>query len=303
MIDTAVEIAGLYLRNPLLPGSGPPGATLRKLRKLEAAGIGALLAKTISSIPAEVPKPCMAFDGELFFNIEKWSEIPAGEWIKEILPALQERKVPLLVSVGYTPEDVKELFPKLDEWVDGYELSTHYRTSSQEQYRALVGTAKSLTNKPVIMKLSAHAPDLLETAKTCEDSGADAITAINSIGPVLSIDIEKRASRLGVEAPYAWLSGPAIKPLAMRAVYDIARTVKIPVIACGGVRDGRDVIEFMMAGATAVQSCTTLIRNGPEWIGTALQEITAWCETHHVNSLKELIGTVTPHYISSREQK
>ncbi|RQW00793.1 dihydroorotate dehydrogenase, partial [bacterium] len=139
MIDTAVEIAGLYLRNPLLPGSGPPGATLRKLRKLEAAGIGALLAKTISSIPAEVPKPCMAFDGELFFNIEKWSEIPAGEWIKEILPALQERKVPLLVSVGYTPEDVKELFPKLDEWVDGYELSTHYRTSSQEQYRALVG--------------------------------------------------------------------------------------------------------------------------------------------------------------------
>ena len=153
------------------------------------------------------------------------------------------------------------------------------------------------------MKLSAHPPYLLETAKTCEESGADAITAINSIGPVMSIDIDKRASRLGVDDPYAWLSGPAIKPLALRAVYDIAKTVRIPVIACGGVATGRDVIEFMMAGATAVQSCTTLIRSGPNWIAEALKEITDWCEAHDVLALKELIGTVTPHYISSEEKK
>jgi dihydroorotate dehydrogenase subfamily 1 len=301
VIDTSVELAGLHLRNPLLPGSGPPGATLRKLRKLELAGIGAMLAKTISTVPAVVPKPCMAFDGELFFNIEKWSEISAAEWISEILPALKEREVPLLVSVGYTAKDVEALFPMLDEWVDGYELSTHYGTSRQEQYKAIVGTAKKLTRKPVIMKLSAHAPDLLETAKTCEASGADAITAINSIGPVMSIDIEKRSSRLGVTEPYAWLSGPAIKPLAMRAVYDIAHTVKIPVIACGGVASGRDVIEFMMAGATAVESCTTLIRKGPVWIAETVKEITDWCEAHDVTTLKELIGTVTPHYTSSHE--
>ena len=303
MADISVEIAGLHLRNPLMPGSGPPGATLRKLRKLEAGGIGAMLAKTVSSVAAEVPKPCMAFDGELFFNIEKWSEIAASEWVSDILPALKEREVPLLVSVGYTPEDIAALFPKLDPFVDGYELSTHYRTSTQEQYKRLVGTAKSLTKKPVIMKLSAHAPDLLETARTCEASGADAITAINSIGPVMSIDIEKRSSRLGVDEPYAWMSGPAIKPLAMRAVYDISQTVKIPVIACGGVANGKDVIEFMLAGATAVQSCTTLIRKGPDWIAETLKDIQDWCERHEVLQLKEIIGTVIPHYTSKREQK
>jgi dihydroorotate dehydrogenase (NAD+) catalytic subunit len=303
MLDTTVSIAGLSFRNPLLPGSGPPGANLHKLQKLEQAGIGALLAKTISSEPAIVPKPCMAFDGELFFNIEKWSELSASQWATEILLQLKQRSVPLLVSVGYTPSDLEAVMPLVDEWVDGYELSTHYRTSTNEQYAALVGTARRLTSKPIIMKLSAHAPDLVATARTCEDSGADCITAINSIGPVVSIDIEKRASRLGVEEPYAWLSGPAIRPIALRAVYDIVRSVKIPVIGCGGVTNGKDVIEFMMAGATAVECCTALIRRGPEWVQETLTEISAWCDNHDVVDLKSIIGSAIPHYISAREKK
>jgi dihydroorotate dehydrogenase subfamily 1 len=303
MLDTTVTIAGLHLRNPLMPGSGPPGTNLRKLQALEQAGIGALLAKTISSDPAIVPKPCMAFDGELFFNIEKWSELSASQWATEILPQLKQRSVPLLVSVGYTPSDLEAVMPVVDECVDGYELSTHYRTSTNAQYAALVGTAKRLTSKPIIMKLSAHAPDLVTTAHTCEDSGANCITAINSIGPVISIDIEKRASRLGVEEPYAWLSGPAIKPIALRAVYDIARSVKIPVIGCGGATKGKDVIEFMMAGATAVECCTALIRGGPEWIQQTLTEISTWCADHDVVDLKSIIGSAIPHYISAREKK
>jgi dihydroorotate dehydrogenase subfamily 1 len=303
MLDTTVSIAGLSLKNPLLPGSGPPGANLRKLQTLERAGIGAMLAKTISSERAVVPKPCMAFDGELFFNIEKWSEYSVSVWASEILPSLKQRSVPLLLSIGYTPADLEAVIPAVDEWADGYELSTHYRTSTNEQYAALVGTARRLTSKPIIMKLSAHAPDLVTTARTCEDSGANCITAINSIGPVVSIDIEKRASRLGVEEPYAWLSGPAIKPIALRAVYDIARAVRIPVIGCGGVTYGRDVIEFMMAGATAVECCTALIRGGPKWIQQTLTEISAWCSDHDVVDLKSIIGSAVPHYISSHEKK
>ncbi|MBU1985039.1 diguanylate cyclase [bacterium] len=303
MTDLTVTLAGLRLPNPILPGSGPPGANLRKLQALEEAGAGALLTKTISSKPAEVPKPCMAFDGDLFFNVEKWSDIAPSVWATEILPALKVRKVPLLASVGYTPDDLQQLVPLFDSHVDGFELSTHYGVTRDEQFAELVSTAKRLTAKPVFMKLSLHGGDITANARACERSGADGIAAINSVGPVVSIDIEKRAARLGVDNPYMWLSGPAIKPLAMRAVYDIAQAVRIPVIACGGVTRGADVIEFMLAGATAVQCCTALIRRGPEWIVQALDEIRQWCREQKVSDLRQIIGTVTPYYVSSRKIK
>ncbi|MDD5088476.1 MAG: diguanylate cyclase, partial [bacterium] len=289
-VDLSVSLASLALKSPLLPGSGPPGATLRKLKALEAAGAGALVTKTISSRAAEVVKPCMAFDGELFFNTEKWSEIAPETWAREIFPALNDRNAPLIASVGYAPEDLERLIPLFDSMVDGFELSTHYGVTKSEQFSELISTAKRLTKKPVFMKLSLHAGDLAANARACEASGADGIAAINSVGPALSIDIEKRALRLSGDTPYAWLSGPAIKPLAMRAVWDISRAVTIPVIACGGVTHGVDVIEFFMAGATAVQSCTALIRGGPEWIGRTLDEVAAWCEEHDVKAVHELVG-------------
>lgn len=299
--DLSTTIAGFKLRNPLLPGSGPPGANLRKLKALEQAGIGALLTKTISTAAADVPKPCMAFDGDLFFNIEKWSELPPQTWVSEIFPALQERSVPLIVSAGYTLDDLTDLVPLFDPWVDGFEFSTHYKTSGSEQLLQIVKTVRQLTAKPIFMKLSIHGGDIVANAQACEAGGADGVAAINSVGPAMSIDIEKRASRLGVNSPHAWLSGPAIKPIAMRAVYDIAQAVKIPVIASGGVANGRDVIEFMMAGAAAVQCCTSLIRSGPDWIGQTLNEIDAWCQDHQVTAMNDIIGTVVPHYMVSRE--
>jgi len=289
-VDFSVSLASLSLKNPLLPGSGPPGATLRKLQALDAAGAGALVTKTISSAAAEATKPCMAFDGELFFNTEKWSEIAPETWATEIFSALKSRNAPLIASLGYAPNDLEKLIPLFDAMVDGFELSTHYGVTERAQFAALVKTAKKLTRKPVFMKLSLHAGDLTEIARACEQSGADGIAAINSVGPALSIDIEKRAPRLSGETPYAWLSGPAIKPLAMRAVWEISRAVRIPVIACGGATRGADVIEFLMAGATAVQSCTALIRGGPEWIARTLDEIATWCDAHGVTAARELTG-------------
>ena len=302
-VDFSVTLASLELKNPLLPGSGPPGATLRKLKALEAAGAGALVTKTISSVAAEVTKPCMAFDGELFFNTEKWSEIAPEKWATEIFPALKGRQSPLIASVGYARSDLEKLIPMFEAQVDGFELSTHYGVTKAEQFSELIGTAKRLTKKPVFMKLSLHAGDLAEIARACEQSGADGIAAINSVGPALSIDIEKRAARLGGDSPYAWLSGPAIKPLAMRAVWDISRAVTIPVIACGGVTRGADVIEFFMAGATAVQSCTALIRGGPEWIARMLDDIATWCDAHGVKAVRELVGAAEKRKAEIRKRK
>jgi dihydroorotate dehydrogenase (NAD+) catalytic subunit len=296
MTDLSVSVAGLNFTNPLLPGSGPPGDNLHKLQKLAEAGIGGLVTKTISVNVPSVPRPCMAFDGDLFFNVEKWSEKPVEEWTTAILPKLQNRSLPLIVSLGYTRDDLSTLVPIFNEWADGFEISTHYVSSSPADLESATRLIKSLTRKPVFMKLSAHATDIVANAKACEQGGADGITAINSVGPVLSIDIEKRSSRLGEDIPYAWLSGPAIKPTAVRAVYDISRAVKIPVIGCGGVSSGRDLIEFLMAGASAVECCTALTRKGADLVPELLKDVREWCESHQVKAIRDLTGTVVPHY-------
>ena len=294
--DLSVSLAGLRMSNPLLPGAGPPGDTLRKLKRLMEAGIGGLVTKTASVKPPEVPKPAMAHEDQLFFNVEKWSEKPYTEWLSDILPALGDRKLPLIASLGYTPGDLETLIPLFDPLVDGFELSTHYVAGSASNLLETVRMAKALTAKPVFMKLSWHGGDIVGNAIVCEKGGADGITAINSVGPVMSIDIKKRCSRLGMREPYMWLSGPAIKPMALRAVYDIARAVDIPVVGCGGVSSGADVIEFMLAGAGAVQCCTGLIRSGPALVKEIVRDITRWCGEEGVESLSGIVGTLTPHF-------
>jgi len=297
LVDLSVEVAGLAMPNPLMPGSGPPAANLKKIQALLDAGIGAVVTKTVSVELPDVPKPCMAFDGDLFFNVEKWSEKRHEEWTGEILPALGSRKVPLVQSLGYTPDDLARLIPLFDPLVDGFEISTHYIASSEGLLLETVRMARGLTKRPLFMKLSAHGADIVGRAVACEKGGADGITAINSVGPALSIDISKRAARLGRDEPYVWLSGPAIKPLALRAVYDVSRAVHVPVVACGGVTTGEDLVEFMLAGASAVQCCTGLIRKGPALVRGILDGARAWCEAQGVTRIADIVGTVTPHFV------
>ena len=146
--DLSTNLAGLELANPILPGSGPPGDSLKKLKRLEEAGIGALVTKTISVEQAVVPRPKLAKEGAFLFNVEKWSEKHYTEWLREILPPLKDRTVPLLVSLGYTPKDLETLIPLFDPLVDGFELSTHYISSSPtlflETGRALIDDARYL---------------------------------------------------------------------------------------------------------------------------------------------------------------
>jgi len=297
-VDLSVDLAGLRLPNPLLPGSGPPGDSLRKLKKLMDDGIGGLVTKTISVQTPEIPRPAMAFEGEhLFFNVEKWSSRPHAEWRDTILPELENRQVPLIASLGYTAEDLEMLIPVIEPLVDGFELSTHYIASSSTLLLDTIRRARALTQKPIFVKLSWHGGDMVSNAIIAEKAGASGITAINSIGPVMAIDIKKKASRLGRADPNMWLSGPAIKPMALRAVFEIARAVDIPVIGCGGVTTGEDVVEFMLAGATAVQSCTGLIRKGNKMIREVIRSMTRWCPEQDVSTIRDIVGTVTPHFV------
>ena len=126
-----------------------------------------------------------------------------------------------------------------------------------------IRAAKAALDVPVFVKLSPLGREMVRAAEQAEAAGADGIVAINSFGPVLAIDPDTRLPLLGGSDGYGWLSGPAIKPLALRCVRDIARAVRVPVIGVGGVSHGIDAVEMLMAGASAVQVCTAAIMHGP----------------------------------------
>ena len=120
----------------------------------------------------------------LFFNVEKWSEKSFDDWLEKILPQVEDRKAPLIKSLGYTPADIERLIPLFDPFVNGFELSTHYIAASGSLLLETTKKARSLTKRPVFMKLSAHGGDIVANAIVCEKGGADGITAINSVARV-----------------------------------------------------------------------------------------------------------------------
>ena len=155
---------------------------------------------------------------------------------------------------------------------------------------AAIGAAKAALDVPVFVKLSPLGREMVRAAEQAEAAGADGIVAINSFGPVLAIDPDTRLPYLGGSDGYGWLSGPALKPLALRCVHDIARAVGVPVIGVGGVGHGIDAVEMLMAGASAVGVCTAAMLHGPGTFGKIARELDAWLDEHGYASAAELRG-------------
>jgi len=284
-----VEIAGLKFRNPVIPAAGPPVRDGNALLRCAKGGAGALVTKTISTKPADVPRPCMAKTKTGFLNTELWSELPPDQWIEKEYAIARKAKLPLIISLGYTAEQIAELAPKVKKFADALELSTHYLGSDTKPMEEAIKAAKE-TNLPVIIKLSPNVPDIKAFALAAVNAGADAITAVNSFGPCFGIDIERAVPYMGSREFYGWLSGNAIKPIALRCVYDIARTVKVPIIGVGGVESGADAIEFIMAGASAVGVCTAAIVYGPKIFGKIAGEMAEFMARKGYTSIDEMRG-------------
>lgn len=280
MADLTVEICGLRLRNPVLPAAGPPVRDGVALLACAQGGAGALVAKTISTRAATPPLPNMAEIQHGMVNTELWSELPPEQWLDHEYAIARTAGLPLVVSMGYTPDEIAELAPKVRPFADAVELSTHYIGDDPAPMVGAIRAAKDALDVPVFVKLSPHGQDMGHAARLAADAGADGIAAINSFGPVLSIDIETAEPRLGGPSGHGWLSGPAIKPLAIRCVREIARAVPLPVIGVGGVARGADVVEFLMAGASAVQVCTAAIIRGPGIFGKIAAELDQWLDAH-----------------------
>jgi len=193
------------------------------------------------------------------------------------------------VGLGYSAAQIRELAPLVRPFADALELSTHYVGNNITPIIDALCAAKEAVDVPVFMKLSPH-PNIQEIALALEDAGADALVMINSFGPCLGIDLETGLPLMGSKDGFGWLSGAAIKPLALRCVYDAARAVRIPVIGVGGISNGRDAAEMLMAGASAVQVCTEAILRGPTVYGRIAGELNKFLDEHGYASVDEVRG-------------
>jgi dihydroorotate dehydrogenase subfamily 1 len=296
MVSLDVEICGLKLRNPIMTAAGPTTKDGDALVAAAKGGAGALVAKTVSVSPAEVPRPCMIKVRDSLLSAELWSDLPLERWLKFEYAKAKKTGLPLIASIGYKPEEIRELAPKVVKaGADALEISTHHLGPDQTQIVEATKAAKETVSVPVFVKLSPNVLNISDLAKAVEGAGANGIVAVNTLGTGLSIDIENALPMLGSVSGYGWLSGPAIKPLALRCVADICRAVKIPVIGVGGITDGRDAIEFIMAGASAVQVSTAAITHGPKVYGLIADDMTRFMRAKNYNSIGDFRGVALKH--------
>lgn len=290
MADLKVKIGDMEFENPVMVAAGPPSRNAEMIIDCVKNGAGGVVSKTISTEAAHIPKPCMADYKTRFLNTELWSELSPEHWIENEYEKAKTCGVPLIVGMGYTPEQIANLIPRVDKFADAYEISSHYVGRDITPVLNTLRAAKAHTKKPVFMKVSPGIADIGEFGKALEAAGADGLVAINSVGPCFSIDIETGLPNMGSEAGYGWMSGAAIKPIALRHVYELCRAVKIPVLAVGGVTKGEDVIEMLMAGAAAVQVCTQAIVEGNKAFKRIVKETNSWLDSHGYKSLDEVRG-------------
>jgi dihydroorotate dehydrogenase (NAD+) catalytic subunit len=227
-----------------------------------------------------------------------FQNIGVGALLREVAPVWDRWQVPVLVNImGDTVEEFGQLAERLDgqPGVAGLEVNISCPNVTvggmefgQDPGVAadVVRTVRRRTDLPMTVKMTPNVTDMRPIVRAVSDSGADAITIMNTV-PAMAIDIERRRPLIG--ATFGGLSGPAIKPIALRQVYLAGAVTDLPIIASGGIMSGRDAIEFFMAGASAVQVGTATFRE-PEAPWRVLAEIESWCDSEGVQRLDEIIG-------------
>jgi dihydroorotate dehydrogenase subfamily 1 len=293
MTDLKTKIVGIELQNPVMPASGPVVGDYDKIMAIASMGVGALVTKTISTRAANVPRPCIYGERDLLMNAELWSELPPETWLDRILPRLKrDLSVPLVISAGYTAADMKLLIPRLDPFADAFEISTHYVGKDLAAIAATVRAIRASTERPFLMKISPHIPDPAGFARMVRENGGDGIVAINSLGPTIKIDLRQRKVKLGNAMGQVWSSGPVIKPLALAVVNQIKEAVPdLTVIGVGGVKTATDVLEFLLAGADAVQMLSAALLYGKDSYRKLVDDLPGALAKYGFTSVAEVVAT------------
>ena len=286
MADVSVNLCGIDLENPFVVASGPLTWSAKGIQDAYAAGAAAAVTKTIRPEATVNPVPHIASPrrGGGLLNTEGWSDFSAGEWLERELPLLTKRDGVLIVSLGHTAAEVEQLArPLAEAGADILELVS-YRA---QDAAPMVAAAKQAVAIPVLIKVTANWPDLLLVVADCLAAGADGVTAIDSIGPTLRVDIDEGEPVLG---SYAWLSGEAIRPISLRVVADICLRHDVPVVGTGGVGRAEDAVEMIMAGATAVGVHTAPLLRGLGWLGKTEKQLNRWLDAREHARLADLRG-------------
>ena len=300
MMNTSVEIAGLKFKNPVMTGSGTFGSGMEYSDFVDLNRLGAVVTKGVANVPWEgnpVPRVAEVYGGML--NAIGLQNPGIDLFIKRDLEFLKDFDTRVIVNVcGKTVEDYVDVVERLsDKAVDMLEINVSC-PNVKEGAIAFGQNADALSNitkeikahakQPVIMKLSPNVTSISEMAKAAEAAGADAISLINTITG-MKIDIYKRKFALANKT--GGLSGPAIKPVAVRMVYEASHAVKIPVIGMGGIANAEDAIEFIMAGATAV-AVGAMNFHDPYTTINVIEGIEEYMKQYGVEDINELRGIV-----------
>lgn len=294
----ATEIAGLKLANPTMLASGILGYTGLSLKSVIEAGAGAVVTKSLGLEPRTgYPNPTVVQVDCGLLNAMGLPN-PGISHFKEEMKELKNTGVPIILSIyGYTSEEFTEVAKTAVKLgADAIELNVscpHIKKAGAEigcdplLLTEIIKEVKENVDKPVIVKLTPNVTNIAEIGQAAEKAGADAITAINTIK---AMNIEIETGRPLLANKFGGLSGPAIKPIAIRCVYDIYSSVEVPVIGCGGISSWQDAIEFILAGASAVQIGTAIAFNGVNVFSSVAKGIDKYLERKNIKNIKEVVG-------------
>ena len=299
-LDLSVSFAGIELKNPIIAASGTIGYGVEFEDVVHLDKLGGFVVKGLSREPMiGNPPPRLWETAAGMLNAIGLQNIGATAFLVEKLPKLQQMKnIVVMANVfGYTREDYERTIEILNdgEGIAAYELNVSCPNTTEgglqfgsdpRSLDEVVTTAKRTARRPLIVKLSPNVTSIAQMAHVAQEAGADAISLINTF-VAMAIDADTRKPRIANVT--AGLSGPAIKPIALRMVYDAAHAVNIPVIGMGGISTAADVVEFMLAGATAVQIGTASYWD-PCATEKIVDELQRWCQDHGVIRLADLIG-------------
>ena len=299
-LNLGVSLAGVELKNPVMTASGTFGSGAEYSEFVDLNQLGAVVTKGVANVPwpgNPTPRIAEVYGGML--NAIGLQNPGMEMFCKRDLPFLKQFDTKVIVNVcGKSTQDYCEVVERLaDEPVDLLEINISCPNVKEggiafgqdpKAVEAITREVKKYAKQPVIMKLSPNVTDITEMARAAESGGADILSLINTLTGT-KIDIHKRTFALANKT--GGMSGPAVKPIAVRMVYQVAQAVKVPIIGMGGISNAEDALEFLMAGATAVSIGTANFVNPYATVET-VHGIEEYMRTYHINDIHELIGVV-----------
>lgn len=303
-VDLAVELAGVALPNPITTASGCFASGAEIDRFYDVTELGAIVVKSVTLEPREgLPTPRMAETPSGMLNAIGLQNPGIDAWLARDLPWLQEREARVVVSIaGNTVHDFREVARRLRQQPGIVAIEVNLSCPNVEERGLVFACSATDTNDvvravvaeaevPVLAKLTSDVTDVVSIAHAAVEAGADGLTLINTL---LGMAIDPESGRPELWNTYGGLSGPAIRPVAVRNVHQVHQALpEVPILGCGGVRTVGDVVQFLRAGASAVAVGTTTFVD--PFVGRRLvAELRAWCAQRGIRAVRDLTGAVEP---------